>query len=550
MTLLSWLIKASVAVAVAALVQAALGRRMSAAMRHAIWALTMVGLLLLPVLSFTLPEWKIAQVDAQRAVASLSQRVTPTANAAIAGPSRSASQEPNAMFQWSIVLPGIYAFLVAFYVTVVAFYATVVAFYATVVAFYATVVAFYATVVAFYATVVAVLLARLTLQRLSIHRLAHRATDMTDRQWIRLLAECAAIVGVRRPVRLLTQTDQVMPAMFGIRRPAILLPAAADEWVDDRRRAVLLHELAHVARHDCLWQTFAAVACAVYWVHPGVWWIARRMRAERELACDDVVLSAGMSAYDYADHLLELAYKVPGQRMPAVAIEMASPGHLERRLVALLDGTRPRTVPARLTRLAAFALIVLMVAPISSAALSDGELAQAADDEQVMGLWEIRPASAGFVEVRLCHADLFAHSEILVREVDGLSEEWLSGANRPIRLTLRRDAGTFTLDGTVGRGQGSGTYAFVTGPRFPTDFESLGFKPPTPEMTARYPGLGTWTHTLALYDVGFDTLKTLRQQERTQLAWSEFVRMKQFHTQFEGMQQAIARAPFRINRWC
>lgn len=511
MTLLSWLIKASVVVAVVALVQATLGRRMSAAMRHAIWAPTMVGLLLVPGLSFTLPAWKIAQVDAPRAADSLSQRVTPTTDAAIAGPSGSVSQEPDAMFQGSLPWP---------------------------------------VLVAFYATVVAVLLARLALQRLSIHRLAHRATDMTDRQWLRLLAECAAIVGVRHSIRLLSSSEQVVPAMFGMRRPAILLPAAADEWPDDRRRAVLLHELAHVARHDCLWQTLAAVACAIYWIHPAAWWIARRMRVERELACDDFVLSAGMSAYDYADHLLELAYGVPGHAVPAVAIEMASPRHLERRLVALVDETRPRAVPARSTRFAAFALILSMVAPISSAAPGDGDLAQADNDEQVMGLWEIRPVSAGFVEVRLCHADLFARSEIPIREVDGLSQAWLSGTSRPSRLILRRDAGTFTLDGSVGRGNGSGTYSFVTDPRFPTDFESLGFKPPTIAMAAQHPGLGTWTHTLALYDVGFETLKTLRQQDGARMSWSEFVRARQFHTQFEAMQHALARAPARTNNWC
>jgi beta-lactamase regulating signal transducer with metallopeptidase domain len=508
MTLLFWLIKASVVVAVAALIQATGGRRMSAAMRHAVWATTMVGLLLLPAFSFTLPAWRIAPVEAERAIASLSQRVTATTNATTAGPAKAVSQEPPAMFQWSIAL------------------------------------------LVLYATAAALLLARLALQRLSVHRLAHRATEVTDRDWLRLLADCAATSGVPRSVRLLRQTDQFMPAMFGIRRPAILLPAAADEWPDDRRRAVLLHELAHVARQDCLWQTLAAVACALYWVHPGAWWIARRMRIERELACDDFVLSAGMGAYDYADHLLELAYDVHGHGVPAVAIEMASRRHLERRLVALMDGTRPRAVPARLTRLAALALIVLMVAPISSAALGDGELAQAANDEQMMGLWEIRPASAGFVEVRLCHADLFARSEVPIRDVDGLSPEWLSGTNRPIRLILRRDAGTFTLDGSVGRGNGAGTYSFVTDPRFPTDFESLGFKPPTVAMAARHPGLGTWTHTLALYDVGFETLKTFRHQDDGRMSWSEFVRMRQFHTQFEAMQHALNRAPARTDNWC
>ena len=84
MTLLSWLIKASVVVAVTAVVQAILGRRISAAMRHAIWALTMVGLVLLPVFSFTLPDWRIAPPrTTERAVAALSNGVTPTRTSAI-----------------------------------------------------------------------------------------------------------------------------------------------------------------------------------------------------------------------------------------------------------------------------------------------------------------------------------------------------------------------------------------------------------------------------------------------------------------------------------
>jgi hypothetical protein len=66
MMLLSWLIKASVVVVVAALVQAALARRMSAAMRHLVWALTMVGLLLIPALSFTLPAWQVVPAETQR----------------------------------------------------------------------------------------------------------------------------------------------------------------------------------------------------------------------------------------------------------------------------------------------------------------------------------------------------------------------------------------------------------------------------------------------------------------------------------------------------
>ena len=75
---------------------------------------------------------------------------------------------------------------------------------------------------------------------------------------------------------------------YGTRRPTLVLPASADAWTDDRRRAVLLHELAHVARRDCFVQRLTSLACALYWPHPGVWWAARRLRTERELACDDL----------------------------------------------------------------------------------------------------------------------------------------------------------------------------------------------------------------------------------------------------------------------
>src|SRR6185503_12449308 len=99
-------------------------------------------------------------------------------------------------------------------------------------------------------------------------------------------------------------------------------------------------ELAHVVRHDCLTQLLAAVACAVYWFHPGVWWAARRLRVERELACDDRVLASGTPAPDYAAHLLDLAYALGRTRTPVLAVSMARPPQLEGRMLAVLDTAR------------------------------------------------------------------------------------------------------------------------------------------------------------------------------------------------------------------
>jgi uncharacterized protein (TIGR03435 family) len=130
---------------------------------------------------------------------------------------------------------------------------------------------------------------------------------------------------------------------------------------------VLLHELAHIDRHDCLTQTLAAVACAMYWIHPGVWWVAARLRAERELACDDRVLTAGEDAREYAGHLLELAYTLSSSAAPAVAVTMARTRELEGRMLAALDEARNRTMPPRGSRLAGLALLCVVTVPVAAA---------------------------------------------------------------------------------------------------------------------------------------------------------------------------------------
>ena len=158
-----------------------------------------------------------------------------------------------------------------------------------------------------------------------------------------------------------------MPMVFGTRVPTIVLPVAADAWSQDRRRAVFLHELAHVARYDCLTQLAAAVACAVYWIHPGVWWVAWRLRVERELACDDRVLTAGTRPAEYARHLLDLAYFLQSREVLAHAANMARPRQLEGRLLAIIDAATNRAVPARGGYVAGVALTAALSAAIAGA---------------------------------------------------------------------------------------------------------------------------------------------------------------------------------------
>ena len=218
-----------------------------------------------------------------------------------------------------------------------------------------------------YATGVLLLLGRLIAAQFMILRLARRATDVSKPELQRLMFECAQRMGVRRSVRLLRSREHMMPIVFGTRVPTIVLPAVSDTWSQDRLRAVLRHELAHVARYDCLTQLAAEVACALYWIHPGVWWIARRLRIERELACDDRVLAAGTHARRYAGHLLELAYSVGGHRAPALAVSIARARQLEGRMRAVLDTARNRATPTLRSRLAGVAIMTALVVPLAGA---------------------------------------------------------------------------------------------------------------------------------------------------------------------------------------
>src|SRR5207344_853820 len=92
-----------------------------------------------------------------------------------------------------------------------------------------------------YATGVITLLIVVVVQRWRLHRLVRRATVVDDAAWIELLANETERMGVRRPVRLLRSRELSVPVTFGTRRPGILVPAIAETWGEDRRRAVVLH---------------------------------------------------------------------------------------------------------------------------------------------------------------------------------------------------------------------------------------------------------------------------------------------------------------------
>jgi beta-lactamase regulating signal transducer with metallopeptidase domain len=298
-------------------------RRRSAAVRAGGWTAALAGLLLLPIASIVTPAWRVpvwseAEATSSRpAVNDVAPAASPVAlstpafSVARPQPITEALQatpvpEPAATrFDWSTFM------LIALAATTLLLVSRVV---------------------------------------FSYRRLARvvRAASPADAEWSALADDVGASLGLTRsvPVRITGATN--VPAVAGVWKPVLLVPADAREWAPGVRRSVALHELAHVVRRDPLSQLIGQLTCAVYWCVPLVWFGARRAAALRERASDDIVLASGIRPSSYAENLIALARSAQLPPSPA-ALAMAQPSRMRERVEAILN---PAVRRNRVTRLA------------------------------------------------------------------------------------------------------------------------------------------------------------------------------------------------------
>lgn len=221
---------------------------------------------------------------------------------------------------------------------------------------------------ALWGAVALAILASFALGWLAVRRIVRRARPHEGREWRDLLYDVSDRLSLAQPPRLLRSDDATMPFACGVLRPTIVLPADSDAWSTERRRAVLLHELAHVRRRDLVGHSLGRIVCAAYWFHPLVWTAARRMRAESERACDDLALVCGQRPADYAEHLLDIVTSVRRDRTPLVALAMARRSEFEGRMLAILDPERPRRHAGRRQTIAATAGLGVLALLVGAAA--------------------------------------------------------------------------------------------------------------------------------------------------------------------------------------
>jgi uncharacterized protein (TIGR03435 family) len=161
-------------------------------------------------------------------------------------------------------------------------------------------------------------------------------------EWQQVLGSLGARIGVSRPVRLLVSALVQVPTVVGWLRPVVLVPVGALSGLPaEHLEALLVHELAHIRRHDYLVNILQSVAEALLFYHPAIWWVSGHLRSERESCCDDVAVSVTGDVLTYVRALAEWESCRPAPFKTAVA---ANGGSLAYRIGRLLGQSRP---PAR-----------------------------------------------------------------------------------------------------------------------------------------------------------------------------------------------------------
>ncbi len=317
-------------------------RRLSAAARHLVWTGAFAVLLVLPLLSLSLPALRLPGSEALLPRVTFRTGSSPAADVAKPGanpillpvvPTRAEAW----LLDWRISLSFVWCFGAA------------------------------------------LSFARVLLSWAAVRRIRLTARTVPTAE----LSFLTGRLGIKRKIALLEAEAGTMPMTFGLFSAEIFIPSEARNWTEERRQLVFLHELAHVRRRDCATHLLARIALSFYWWNPLAWIAWREFLKERERAADDLVLNFGVRPSAYANHLLEIA---SGMELPPAvgwaAIAMARRSQLESRLLAILDARRNRNAARRATIVAGTALAIAIAAPL--AALQSHDSTRPADPATAM----------------------------------------------------------------------------------------------------------------------------------------------------------------------
>ena len=152
---------------------------------------------------------------------------------------------------------------------------------------------------------------------------------------IRAAVRASESMEITAPVEIRAAPGLLEPGVVGLFRSVLLVPEGiAERLTPGQLEAVLAHELCHIRRRDNLTSAIHMMVEALFWFHPLVWWIGARLVEERELACDEAVLSLGGEPRIYADAILQVCKLYV--ESPLACVSGVTGSNLEKRIESIM----------------------------------------------------------------------------------------------------------------------------------------------------------------------------------------------------------------------
>jgi len=206
---------------------------------------------------------------------------------------------------------------------------------------------------------VLLMFARYSVSCISVRRFRRRGVCCAPNAWQREVERLTARLRISRQVRLLESCLAEAPTLIGHFRPLILMPVGMLAGLSPTQiESILLHELAHIQRHDYLINTLQRYVEGLLFYHPAAWWISAVIRTEREHCCDDFAVSISGDPHEYACALAALE-----QNRFSQAAVAATGGSLVKRIQRLLY---PRTTGAWAPFIAVLILVLTAAATVAA----------------------------------------------------------------------------------------------------------------------------------------------------------------------------------------
>jgi hypothetical protein len=318
-----------------------------------------------------------------------------------------------------------------------------------------------------------------------IYYLKNRMNFPTDEYWTDMIDNLSKKAGLKQAVELVESAMVRTPVVVGFLKPMILFPMGViNRLAPEEVEAILAHELAHVLRHDYIFNIFQSIVEALFYYHPAVWWLSGQIRNERESACDDIAINLINSKMNYAKALVTIQEMSYYPMNVALGFAGQKKNQFVMRMHRILNVQQNKTnVMEKLiaTLLIVCALFGLTYGQKQSEKTSKVENLSQNDDTFIQIEDSDRPLSMK----GLWQAEVDGNEVCIVFNNNLKGGNWNSTEcfdkkelselpTEEKEFTIKRASGTMTLKGKFEGNEGYGRFTFTENTEFKSYLESQG----------------------------------------------------------------------------